>query len=153
MFHILKNYTVNSNSDPYYIEYLLPGKYLFECWGAQGGHSNGGKGGFTSGKINLFQETTFYIVVGGQGSKIAGGYNGGGYGGKCYDNSDGYGGGGGTDIRLNPNNTDSRIIVAGGGGGACGYSDVNFGGHAGGSEGGESRRLTSDHNCTGYLSQ
>ena len=153
MLHILKNYTANSDSNPYYIQNLLPGEYLFECWGAQGGHSNGGKGGYTSGKIKLREITTLYIVVGSQGSQIAGGFNGGGNGGIRYEYADGYGGGGGTDIRLDPNDIEKRIIVAGGGGGACGHSEINFGGHAGGIEGGSSRRLEGDPYCNGSLSQ
>ena len=50
---------------------------------------------------------------------------------------------------------ETRIIVAGGGGGggACGQADVNFGGHAGGIEGGAARRSGADGNCVGALSQ
>ena len=155
MLRIIKNYTANSNSVPYYIEYLSEGEYLFECWGAQGGHSNGGKGGYISGKIKLLEKTTLYIVVGSQGSQTAGGFNGGGNGGYSHLNFyDGYGGGGETDIRLDPNNIETRIIVAGGGGGACGHSNINLGGHAGGIEGRASRRVDGvDPYCTGSLSQ
>ena len=50
---------------------------------------------------------------------------------------------------------ETRIIVAGGGGGggACGQADVNFGGHAGGIEGGAARRSGTDKYCIKAVSQ
>ena len=140
---------------------LTPGRYKLECWGAQGGNSNqsngtygnGGKGGYSTGILNVSTNTTIYITVGGQGqngvlnTRTAGGFNGGG---------DGYGtnnfgvGGGASDISLmspvfshssyfinnirDTNSLLSRIIVAGGGGSA-GY-DVSNNAANGGAGGG-----------------
>ena len=46
---------------------LEPGKYVLECWGAQGGYrsnsSYGGKGGYSTGTLTLTQKTTIYIYV------------------------------------------------------------------------------------------
>ena len=101
----------------------VTGTYKLEVWGAQGGYSNGGKGGYSVGNMSLNNGQTIYIYVGGQGtssnvnsySYIAGGFNGGG---SLYTNTNGYyigSGGGGTDIRLNGTALTNRIIVAGGG--------------------------------------
>lgn len=129
---------------------LTPGRYKLECWGAQGGNSNqsngtygnGGKGGYSTGILNVSTNTTIYITVGGQGqngvfnTRTAGGFNG--------------GGGGASDISLmspvfshssyfinnirDTNSLLSRIIVAGGGGSA-GY-DVSNNAANGGAGGG-----------------
>jgi hypothetical protein len=118
---------------------LEPGKYVLECWGAQGGYrsnsSYGGKGGYSTGTLTLTQKTTIYIYVGGSGNSVTsasnsiypGGFNGGGY---RYDYK---GGGGATDIRIGSASLYARVIVAGGGGsdGSSGYS----GGYAGGVSG------------------
>lgn len=132
---------------------LTPGRYKLECWGAQGGNSNqsngtygnGGKGGYSTGILNVSTNTTIYITVGGQGqngvlnTRTAGGFNGGGDGYGTNNFGVGGGGGGASDISLtspvfshssyfinnirDTNSLLSRIIVAGGGGSA-GY-DVN----------------------------
>ncbi len=111
---------------------LLPGKYKLEVWGAQGGTDvyTGGKGGYSSGEIELTTVTTLYIVVGGQGATYttaAGGYNGGGNGGTTHKQNYGAGGGGATHIATQTgllknlaNYKNSVLIVAGGGGGADG---------------------------------
>jgi hypothetical protein len=118
---------------------LEPGKYVLECWGAQGGYrsnsSYGGKGGYSTGTLTLTQKTTIYIYVGGSGNSVTsasnsiypGGFNGGGY---RYNYK---GGGGATDIRIGSASLYARVIVAGGGGsdGSSGYS----GGYAGGVSG------------------
>lgn len=143
---------------------LTPGRYKLECWGAQGGNSNqsngtygnGGKGGYSTGILNVSTNTTIYITVGGQGqngvlnTRTAGGFNGGGDG--YGTNNFGVGGGGGraSDISLmspvfshssyfinnirDTNSLLSRIIVAGGGGSA-GY-DVSNNAANGGAGGG-----------------
>lgn len=109
----------------------IDGRYKLEVWGAQGGSvseiaGTGGKGGYSTGIINLEAGEMLYIYVGGEGGNagtsmvttVIGGYNGGG--GATY-----YGGigGGATDIRLikgenwdDNYSLNSRIIVAGGGG-------------------------------------
>lgn len=127
---------------------LTPGRYKLECWGAEGGNSNqsngtygnGGKGGYSTGILNVSTNTTIYITVGGQGqngvfnTRTAGGFN----------------GGGASDISLmspvfshssyfinnirDTNSLLSRIIVAGGGGSA-GY-DVSNNAANGGAGGG-----------------
>src|SRR5574344_1233386 len=101
-----------------------------EVWGAAGGYysTNGGSGGYASGKLIDFSGiSTLYVYVGakGGGSSSAGGYNGGG-----KSNSFGGSGGGATDISTvstaswqNTDHYNSRLIVGGGGGGA-GYSST-----------------------------
>lgn len=143
---------------------LTPGRYKLECWGAQGGNSNqsngtygnGGKGGYSTGILNVSTNTTIYITVGGQGqngvlnTRTAGGFNGGGDGYGTNNSGVGGGGGGASDISLmspvfshssyfinnirDTNSLLSRIIVAGGGGSA-GY-DVSNNAANGGAGGG-----------------
>lgn len=143
---------------------LTPGAYKLECWGAQGGNSNqsngtygnGGKGGYSTGILNVSTNTTIYITVGGQGqngvlnTRTAGGFNGGGDGYGTNNFGVGGGGGGASDISLtspvfshssyfinnirDTNSLLSRIIVAGGGGSA-GY-DVSSNAANGGAGGG-----------------
>lgn len=143
---------------------LTPGTYKLECWGAQGGNSNqsngtygnGGKGGYSTGILNVSTNTTIYITVGGQGqngilnTRTAGGFNGGGDGYGTNNFGVGGGGGGASDISLmspvfshssyfinnirDTNSLLSRIIVAGGGGSA-GY-DVSNNAANGGAGGG-----------------
>lgn len=143
---------------------LTPGRYKLECWGAQGGNSNqsngtygnGGKGGYSTGILNVSTNTTIYITVGGQGqngvlnTRTAGGFNGGGDGYGTHNFGVGGGGGGASDISLtspvfshssyfinnirDTNSLLSRIIVAGGGGSA-GY-DVSNNAANGGAGGG-----------------
>lgn len=109
------NYSYNGN----YQTFTAPIKatYQIELWGAKGGGTNGGKGGYVKGNIELNKDDTIYIYVGSQGdSNGNGGYNGGGNAGVQAINNDG--GGGATDIRLEQDNLNSRIMVAAGGGGA-----------------------------------
>ena len=112
--------------------YFPRGKYLLELWGASGGGTLGGKGGYSSGKLTLLKGTKLYFYIGGQGNYslvtnkeqcIEGGWNGGGK--SC---SRGYqtSGGGGTDIRLSQNSEyHDRIIVAGGGGGSVNNATID----------------------------
>lgn len=120
---------------------LDPGKYILECWGAQGGSyssssSYGGAGGYSIGTLSLSSKTTLYIYVGGSGNSVTsanssgyypGGFNGGGYR-NTYK-----GGGGATDIRIGTDSLYSRVIVAGGGG--SDGSSSQSGGYAGGTSG------------------
>lgn len=125
---------------------LIPGSYVLEVWGAQGGNgpSNttanvipyGGKGGYAKGTFNTrFTSAELQILVGGQN-----GYNGGGSGAYYYTNAEVGGcGGGATDIRYKGTALTNRIIVAGGGGGGfVGTSSTycNNGGSGGGTSGG-----------------
>ncbi len=128
------------------------GFYKLEVWGAQGGSSaaqsiEGGYGGYSVGEIELFQDQTLYVNVGGvgtdgtSGTTIAGGYNGGG---SAYYASNGRGSGGGassistssgTLYNLGQNNNQGNVIIAAGGGGGYGYySSTQYG--AGGNGGG-----------------
>lgn len=112
------------------------GKYKLEVWGAQGGNDPafpttvfGGRGGYSTGEVNLVAGTILYLYVGGQGSGCtSSGWN-------------STGGGGSSDIRLTGGNWKdnaglySRIIVAGGGGGRHGKNyegNVYFGNDGGG---------------------
>ena len=147
-----------SNCHPIVL-YLLPANYFIELWGASGSNSSyngmfneGGKGGYTSGIIQIKEATQLYVYIGGTGSyKYAsgsdGGWNGGGDGTK-YGGS----GGGATDVRyINEDDSsksdslNSRILVAGGGGGS--YQGTNC--HSsGGNGGGLQGDVTSDYlNC------
>ena len=126
---------------------LDPGKYILECWGAQGGSYSsysGGAGGYSIGTITLSQRTNLYIYVGGQPATqtstgaTSGGFNGGGAGcSRTYNYSTyGQGGGGASDIRIGQDSLYARVIVAGGGGGSS--SEDSFttkygGGTSGGS--------------------
>nr|DAI35435.1 MAG TPA: Glycine rich protein [Caudoviricetes sp.] len=79
---------------------LPKGKYILECWGAQGGYrsvfENGGKGGYSVGTLSLESQTTVYVYAGGSGNSggTNGGFNGGGKR-STYN-----GGGGASDIRI-----------------------------------------------------
>lgn len=120
---------------------LAKGKYTIECWGAQGGYTGGGNGGYSVGTIELTAETTLYIYVGGQGSigKLsAGGFNGGGASG--YHASYGGSGGGASDVRIGTDSLYARVIVAGGGGG--GFTSSYTGGVGGGTSGSAGKGYT-----------
>ena len=123
------------------------GTYKLEVWGAQGGTNStsaaaGGKGGYSSGNINLTSGQTLYIGVGGAGAKGgAAPFNGG------SSNNDVYGavagtGGGATHIATSTgvlpsleNNKESILIVAGGGGGSVNSYAGGVGGGLSGTNG------------------
>ena len=121
---------------------LNPARYKIELWGARGGYGHGnsqpGKGGYTSGYMNVINTSNFYVFVGQAGNdndSRRASWNGGAIGG--YDNyggtENGGSGGGETDIRYfesedsnllsygNTNSINARFIIAGGGGGAGGW--------------------------------
>ncbi len=93
---------------------LPKGKYILECWGAQGGYRSdaekGGKGGYSIGTLTLAKATDIFVYVGGQATTTDGGFNGGGKR-NTYN-----GGGGASDIRIGQDSLYARVIVAGGGG-------------------------------------
>ena len=108
------------------------GTHTLTVWGAQGGNT-GGKGGYSTGVVNLNENMNLYIYVGGQGSRgSTGGFNGGGTTGTS-----GGTGGGASDIRIGTDSLYARVIVAGGGGGK-GQDDCAAGGVGGGTTGGGS---------------
>lgn len=114
------------------------GTHTLTVWGAQGGNT-GGKGGYSTGVVNLNENIKLYIYVGGQGSTgSSGGFNGGGTTG-----SGGGRGGGASDIRIGTDSLYARVIVAGGGGGK-GQDTCAAGGVGGGTTGGGS---SSQSNC------
>ena len=138
------------------------GVYRLEAWGAQGGWSyynqsatsgstsRGGYGGYVAGDLVIDKDSELYVYVGEEGphgvygTRVRGGWNGGGYGGNYYQGA--AGGGGATDFRTVKASTDntvwneaqslrSRIMVAGAGGGAGTWSGAQPGGDAGGLQG------------------
>lgn len=126
-------------------EFEVPasGKYLLEVWGAEGGKYGGlgGKGGYSTGDIELVKGKKLYIVVGGTGLK---GINGGGYnGGGGSSSISGAAGGGATHIAksggllssLSLNKEDVLIVAGGSLGGNGGFGG---GGYYGGGGGGQS---------------
>ena len=109
------------------------GTHTLTVWGAQGGNA-GGKGGYSTGVVNLNENMKLYIYVGGQGSTgSSGGFNGGGTTGTTNGGS----GGGASDIRIGTDSLYARVIVAGGGGGK-GQDNCAAGGVGGGTTGGGS---------------
>lgn len=116
--------------------YLVPAgvtSLQIEAWGAQGGTSNGGLGGYAKATITTTPGQTLQVNVGGAGgSSGAGGFNGGG-----NDAGNMYGGGGGaSDVRQGGTALSNRVVVAGGGGGGGGAVNPPNGGTGGGTTGG-----------------
>ena len=126
-FNVVRNlYSVDYYCTQDVQEWVAPvnGLYKFSAYGAQGGsleNAEGGKGGFVSGEISLYEGNKFYIYVGCAGSDTQAGYNGGG-----QENAGGASGGGASHIATTAlgelynyeNNTGDIILVAGAGGGA-----------------------------------
>lgn len=129
--------------------------YQLKVWGAQGNatvtHQShtavGGAGGYAVGNKAVTANTTWYVVVGGQGksgttSTIEGGYNGGGTLSNLHSGDTAGSAGGATHIGLSnavlaSTATANVLIVAGGGGAAFAYGATNAtGGTGGGTSGG-----------------
>ena len=135
-FTVVRNlYSVDFNCTGDVQEWTAPvnGLYRFTTYGAQGGsldNAEGGKGGFASGEISLYEGNKFYIYVGCEGSENQPGYNGGG-----SENANGASGGGATHIATSnlgelynyENNKEDIIMVAGAGGGAGSMNGGNGG--------------------------
>jgi len=102
--------------------------------GAKGGGPTGGAGATIIGNIAVTPGQTIYIYCGGMGTQgsNSGGWNGGGTGQSSAGNFgySSYGGGGATDLRINGQVLNNRVIVAGGGGGRGGGSSQVCGGNA-----------------------
>ena len=122
------NFTCSNNVELWTVP--LTGRYRLETWGAQGGGSSGGKGGYSVGEVVLTAGTDLHVAVGCSGDN--GGWNGGGINANPAGGISN-GGGGGTDIRVNVDSLLARVIVAGGGGG-MGATSGN-GGVGGGTSG------------------
>lgn len=128
------------------------GNYYIEVAGAKGGNranangdiTLGGAGGTVRAKVELTEGQTIYVNVGESGNdwnwvlQSGGAYNtfnGGGYGYhigyNASSNGEGGGSGGGSsDVRLDKNTIDNRLLVAGGGGGASAHYAGGAGGAA-----------------------
>jgi hypothetical protein len=95
--------------------------------------TEGANGGRVYAVIPVTPGETLAVFVGGEGSEMSGGFNGGGNGGGasydcyCY----GYGGGGASDIRRGDDKLRDRVLVVGGGGGQGGRSNSTQGGDGG----------------------
>lgn len=104
--------------------------------GAQGGGTSGGLGGSATATVPVTPGSTLYVYVGGRPTAQLGpgGFNGGGatLALPCGGSSDGFPGGGASDVRTSTSLND-RLIVAGGGGG-MGWSN-GVGGAGGGTNG------------------
>jgi len=120
------------------------GRYFLEVWGADGGAVPNsifnGRGGYSSGWVNLTAGETLYLYVGGRGEETeganhinAGGFNGGGSARNSGTVISGIraGGGGASDIRVVNDTLFNRIIVSGGGGGNSGHSANQVAGNGG----------------------
>ena len=163
----MSNYVLSEYGN--YSVYLRPGKYLFECWGAQGGYvelENSGRGAYVSGIIRFHEWKQLFLFVGQKGvnrSNLAT-FNGGGSGYQGTDSREtpsySCSGGGATDIRLVGGEWDdmtsllSRIMVAAGGGGEVNFKEWNyesfpapggFGGTVIGGSGSHSKTVIADH--------
>lgn len=94
-----------------------------DVWGAQGGGSSGGLGGFASGELSVTSGDSLYVYVGGAGKdgpasqNVTGGWNGGGHAAQVDSATYGASGGGASDVRMAGTSFANRILVAGGGGG------------------------------------
>lgn len=112
-------------------------KLSVKVFGASGGNSNYTKptyGAVQIATLAVNAGEVYYFCPGGAGSLGKGGWNGGGNGGYCPTTGlSGYGGGGGSDIRTDPDSYDSVIVSAGGGGGS-GVAETSF--YANGGNGG-----------------
>lgn len=96
----------------------VDGRYYIEAYGASGGGSvigsgasHGGKGGMTSGFVDLTAGEKLYVYVGGQGQLSTGYGTGGGYNGGGHAGPGGYGGGGMTHISTTQNPATASIEV------------------------------------------
>jgi len=108
--------------------------------GARGAGTDSSNGGRVYAVIPVTPGERLAVFVGGEGSEMSGGFNGGGNGGgaayDCYCH--GYGGGGASDIRRRGDKLRDRVLVVGGGGGQGGRgTNSAYPGGAGG-EGGAS---------------
>ena len=136
---------------------VSPGKYKLKCYGGDGGYARyffeAARGGYSEGIINILSNKTLYVNTGGSGNpryfypikfdihsqlidyvpNIS--YNGGGTPINGTNIWDRVSGGGATDIRIDGDTLNHRIIVAGGAGSSGGWQHVD-GGVGGGLTGG-----------------
>ena len=119
---------------------FIPGQYILETWGAQGGSFPsipGGKGGYSRGYLTIKTTIKAFLFIGAEGTTAEGNvfsifsFNGGGNGKNGSPSS----GGGGTDIRIGSESVYNRVIVSGGGGGSSKAYYKCIGGAGGGENG------------------
>lgn len=91
--------------------------------GAPGGGTVGGLGGTASATVPVTSGEILYVEVGGAGTTMAGGFNGGGGLGSGPVSSGEGGGGGASDVRTVAGSLGSRLVVAAGGGGGGGVGN------------------------------
>ncbi len=124
----------------------------FDVMGAEGGDIEGvtigwggtsdididaGNGGQVTGLLPVTPGETLYLYVGGEGSELSGGYNGGGDVEVCGGTEViAAGGGGASDIRQGGTGLANRAVVAGGGGGVAGNGASVYKSTAGSGAGG-----------------
>jgi prepilin-type N-terminal cleavage/methylation domain-containing protein len=124
------------------------GRYKLEVWGAAGGGTNGGVGGYSVGTVTLKKGDKLYLYAGGKGfvnTRTSAGFNGGGWlsTNSYISPNQGRGtGGGASDIRINTDSLYARVIVAGGGSG-CTYDSASTAANPGGAGGGTNGAGTS----------
>lgn len=104
--------------------------------GANGGGNEISQGGRVSAIITVTPSEKLIVRVGGNGTSLAGGFNGGASGGKGS-----FGGGGASDVRTAGGTLSDRILVSGGAGGQGGpsgeyHTGYGLGGNGGGKIGG-----------------
>lgn len=151
---------VNFSYTGTYQNYTVPNGVtglVMEVWGAQGGGTLGGNGGYVRATVSVTPGEVLRIYVGGQGVTgtcagtpspcATGGFNGGGVGGGSDISTTTYGGGGATDIRRSPYGLNDRLIVAGGGG-SMGGSYSTWHPEAGGTGGQTGGNGASCPDCT-----
>ena len=100
-----------------------------------------GRGGHLTATIPVRPGQTLAVFVGGKGSGVTGGFNGGGSSELASGCTRGGGGGGSSDVREGGDTLTDRILVGGGGGGEGGYwgGGGNDGGGGGGKKGSNGR--------------
>jgi len=118
---------------------------VFKIWGAGGGGSSGGQGGYTTGTFTVVPGRNYNIYVGGTTTGASGGWPGGGSASTTGDGA-GKGGGGYSAVQDSTNSTYLAIAGAGGGvgggnpgfkgGGTTGESttDLGYGINTGGTQ-------------------
>ncbi|WP_317896713.1 T9SS type A sorting domain-containing protein [Aurantibacillus circumpalustris] len=137
---------------------LSGGSVFIQMWGADGGNNltagTGGKGGYSTGTVNV-APGTYYVYVGGKGTTLqaastaaTGGFNGGGNSGAYSSTGNACGSGGGAShvasatgllSTLSGNQSAVSIVAGGGGGGGANHGGTNtqdLGANGGGLTGG-----------------
>ena len=108
------------------------------------GTTAGGRGDAVTATLATLPGATLYVVVGADGqssstggTSVSGGFNGGGsaLASGSPGTGGGAGGGGASDVRTDPADLTTRLVVAAGGGGAGGTGGATFPGGAGGDAG------------------